>query len=75
MTINLLAVVMDGGYFNKLNYLKRIKIFRYSPFSQKCYKLFTDKIGWTVAEYKCLFMGAHHISIHDLNDNTFVSGT
>ena len=47
---------------------------RYSPVSNKCYKLFNIKTGWTISEFKCLFMGGHHISIHDAQDNQFVSG-
>lgn len=27
-----------------------------------------------MAEFKCVYMGAHHISIHDLNDNEFLTG-
>ncbi|KAI6189729.1 C-type lectin domain-containing protein [Aphelenchoides bicaudatus] len=46
---------------------------RYSPFSKKCYKLFNVKTGWTISEFKCLFMGGHHPSIHDMQDNAFVS--
>uniref|UniRef100_A0A915CZ54 C-type lectin domain-containing protein n=1 Tax=Ditylenchus dipsaci TaxID=166011 RepID=A0A915CZ54_9BILA len=29
--------------------------------------------SWTMAELKCVFQGAHIISIHDLNDNQFLA--
>lgn len=35
--------------------------------------MFNEKTGWVISEFKCLFMGGHHISIHDAQDNKFVS--
>ncbi|KAI1704895.1 lectin c-type domain-containing protein [Ditylenchus destructor] len=46
---------------------------RYSPHSRRCFKLFNTKVTWTMAEFKCVFQGAHQISIHDLNDNQFLA--
>ncbi|TKR61267.1 hypothetical protein L596_028397 [Steinernema carpocapsae] len=46
---------------------------RYSPHSNKCYRLYNEQIGWTKAEFKCAYQAAHHISIHSLADNQFVS--
>ncbi|KAI6221818.1 C-type lectin domain-containing protein [Aphelenchoides fujianensis] len=46
---------------------------RYSPFSNKCYKLFNEKTGWVISEFKCVFQGGHHISVHDAQDNKFVA--
>ncbi|KAE9552323.1 hypothetical protein FO519_004448 [Halicephalobus sp. NKZ332] len=46
---------------------------RYSPHSGKCYKLFNQKVGWNMAEFKCAFKGGHHLSIHDSVENQFVS--
>ena len=48
---------------------------RYSPFSNKCYRLFNVQTGWVASEFKCLFAGGgHHISIHDAANNQFVAG-
>lgn len=46
---------------------------RYSPHSGRCFKLFNTKVTWTMAEFKCVFQGAHQLSIHDLNDNQFLA--
>ena len=46
---------------------------RYSPHSHKCYKLYNEKTGWVVGEFKCAFQGAHHPSIHSAEENQFVS--
>uniref|UniRef100_A0A7E4UNL1 C-type lectin domain-containing protein n=1 Tax=Panagrellus redivivus TaxID=6233 RepID=A0A7E4UNL1_PANRE len=46
---------------------------RYSPHTGKCYKLFNEKIGWTLASFKCAFQGAQQYSIRDANENQFVS--
>jgi hypothetical protein len=46
---------------------------RYSPHSHKCYKLYNQKTGWVISEFKCAFQGSHHVSIHDPIENQFVS--
>uniref|UniRef100_A0AC34Q4V2 C-type lectin domain-containing protein n=1 Tax=Panagrolaimus sp. JU765 TaxID=591449 RepID=A0AC34Q4V2_9BILA len=46
---------------------------RYSPHSNKCYKLFNEKTGWNLGEFRCAFKGGHHLSIHDQIENQFVS--
>ena len=46
---------------------------RYSPYSHKCYKLYNQKTGWVIGEFKCAFQSAHHVSIHDPIENQFVS--
>ncbi|VDN06196.1 unnamed protein product [Thelazia callipaeda] len=44
---------------------------RFSPHSKKCYKFFNRAISWAQAEFNCLYLGGHHLSIHSLNENRF----
>jgi hypothetical protein len=46
---------------------------RYSPHSRRCFKLFTEKTTWSMAELKCVFQGAHHLAIMTPGDNQFVA--
>lgn len=48
---------------------------RYFPVTNSCYKLIDDELPWTVAEFKCLFQGAHHVSVDSAAENQFVHGT
>ncbi|KHJ92804.1 hypothetical protein OESDEN_07299 [Oesophagostomum dentatum] len=45
---------------------------RYFPVTNSCYKLIEDELPWTVAEFKCLFQGAHHVSVSSAAENQFV---
>ncbi|VDP13448.1 unnamed protein product [Heligmosomoides polygyrus] len=45
---------------------------RYFPVTNSCYKLLDDELPWTLAEFKCLFQGAHHASIDSAAENQFV---
>ncbi|WKY12692.1 hypothetical protein Q1695_003916 [Nippostrongylus brasiliensis] len=45
---------------------------RYFPVTNKCYKLLDDELPWTIAEFKCLFQGAHHVSVESAAENQFV---
>ncbi|KAK6039767.1 lectin C-type domain protein [Cooperia oncophora] len=45
---------------------------RYFPVTNTCYKLIDDELPWTIAEFKCLFQGAHHVSIESAAENKFV---
>lgn len=33
---------------------------------------FSENLPWTIAEFKCLFQGAHHVSIDSPEENQFV---
>ncbi|CAI4227072.1 unnamed protein product [Auanema sp. JU1783] len=46
---------------------------KYNPGTNACYKLISDILPWTVAEFKCLFQGAHHVSVHSIEENKFVN--
>ncbi|PAV76466.1 hypothetical protein WR25_11612 [Diploscapter pachys] len=46
---------------------------KYNPRTNACYKLLREILPWTVAEFKCLFQGAHHASIESWEENQFVS--
>ncbi|RCN32302.1 hypothetical protein ANCCAN_21898 [Ancylostoma caninum] len=48
---------------------------RYFPVTNSCYKLIDEELPWTVAEFKCLFQGAHHVSVDSAAENQFVRGT
>ncbi|PIO70280.1 lectin C-type domain protein [Teladorsagia circumcincta] len=45
---------------------------RYFPVTNACYKLIDDELPWTIAEFKCLFQGAHHVSVDSAAENQFV---
>ncbi|RCN32366.1 lectin C-type domain protein [Ancylostoma caninum] len=45
---------------------------RYFPVTNSCYKLIDEELPWTVAEFKCLFQGAHHVSVDSAAENQFV---
>ncbi|CAD6196409.1 unnamed protein product [Caenorhabditis auriculariae] len=45
---------------------------RYFPTTNSCYKLISENLPWTIAEFKCLFQGAHHVSIESQEENQFV---
>ncbi|KAK6019673.1 lectin C-type domain protein [Ostertagia ostertagi] len=45
---------------------------RYFPVTNACYKLIDDELPWTIAEFKCLFQGAHHVSVDNAAENQFV---
>ncbi|CAP29231.1 Protein CBR-CLEC-1 [Caenorhabditis briggsae] len=45
---------------------------RYFPQTNSCYKLIDENLPWTIAEFKCLFQGAHHVSIDSPEENQFV---
>ncbi|CAI5452051.1 unnamed protein product [Caenorhabditis angaria] len=45
---------------------------RYFPTTNSCYKLISENLPWTIAEFKCLFQGAHHVSIDSYEENQFV---
>ena len=47
---------------------------RYSPHSGNCYQLFNMQTGWTAGEFKCVFLGGHHVSVQSANDNQFIAG-
>uniref|UniRef100_A0AAV2L344 C-type lectin domain-containing protein n=1 Tax=Knipowitschia caucasica TaxID=637954 RepID=A0AAV2L344_KNICA len=44
----------------------------WTPFDSRCYKFFNRKSSWMDAETSCLRVGANLVSVHSLEENTFI---